>query len=125
MKPLKILLFPGYVRLWDTLGASPGLTQALRERGFQTFPGGKGVEIEVIQWDGLRTSIPKDERVMVRASSKLDGYGMQELGALCEELGHLCFYYNELVTSAGNEEGDALNVAAIAFLDEVLGPAEA
>ncbi len=67
---------------------------------FQLFEE-RGIEIEHVNWDGKIDSLPTNENVLVRPSSKLT-FSWESLAEFCEAHGHLCFYDGLLVTSNGS-----------------------
>lgn len=103
---VKMLLFPGYVCLGSARCYSHRFFGYLKE---------EGVEIEAVSWDGDLRSIPTDEEVIVRASTRLC-YSFQELAHYCNKYGHLVYYDDRLVTQNGEEGVSSLLDAAAVFL---------
>lgn len=85
---MKVYLFPGYVCLHSAETFSPTIFAHLEQ---------KKIALEEYHWDGTLESLPTKPS-LVRASSVMK-YGWDALAQKCRELGHFCFYDDQLVGS--------------------------
>jgi hypothetical protein len=105
---MKIYLYPGYVSLGSSAGGSPRLFRYLENE--------RKVKLEDMRWHGTLDSLPKNPS-MIRASSmmKCESY---DLAKKCAELGHFCFYNDQVLLPNGEYVGgDRLIEEAQKFLD--------
>lgn len=105
---MKMYLYPGYVSLASARAYSPRLFEFLENM----------VELEAVRWNGSLTSLPTDEPIMVRASSRLP-CSLEDLALRCEELGHFVYYDDQLLLTDGSYTREGLIESAQRFLERV------
>lgn len=100
---LSVYLYPNYITLDTFKKESDVLMDIFAKAGF-TF--------KAVAWDGRLETLPKKERVLVRASTMLD-YEWGILDKECNRWGHILFH-REIVLTNGSRKSSPADLIKIA-----------
>lgn len=108
---MKIYMFPHYVSVTSSRIGSKRLF---------SFLVSQDIILEGARWEGDLKSLPTTPSI-IRASSMME-CTWEALGKRCAELGHFCFYDDEVVMADGNRSREYLIDEAKRFLARQVAP---